>query len=407
MRTKEEMKGNNRPQLKRQNAASIKESIYKYGPVSRSELAQRLGLTPPTITTQVAELISMGVIRECGSEATEGQVGRRPVKIDFVPTARYALGIELGPYQTHYSILDLRGNSVYQWQTAPCFECYEAMLEQLKADVATVLKSSGVAAERLLGAGVGLPGFIDGPGGVIRSNFRENWNGRPLARDIGDCIGIPVCIQNNVRARAIGQVLFRFSQYDSFAYYYVSHGVACSLVIDREVLSGETGGAGEAGHMVMQPDGPQCNVCGNFGCLDALAGEQAVIRQVRLAAASDRALAQRFDDPQNPRIEEILQVQRQGHPVVAAIVAKAVGWLGIALANIINLTGPRIVVADGRMLMPEVNRALLEQTTRKNLFGLNGSEVQIVFESYEPFRGAEGAAAYAIRELFIRESVLA
>lgn len=401
------MKGNNLPLLKKRNEASIKEVIYKYGPISRSEIAEILSLTPPTITTNVAAMIQEGLIQECEEEDSPGQrhVGRKPINIDFVPTAKYVAGVELGPYHTSYCVLDLRGAVVCQFSEPAPSSHYNTMLEELCRGISRLWKESGVPTEKVLGAGVGLPGFIDGKEGVIRSNFRAGWNGRQFAHDLSSRIQMPVEIQNNVRARAIGAELFnpRISS-DTFAYFFISHGIACPLVIKNSILSGETDGAGEVGHMVMEINGPLCETCGNHGCLDAIASERAIRRRVQkaLQAGLCTIIGSFCKDPGNPHMEEILKAQEAGDRVVSAIISDAVTHLGVALANIINLISPQFVLVDGYVMRLEENRTQLLEVTKKNMFGLNSQEVQILFEDYDRMSGARGAAAHAIRRLFIK-----
>lgn len=402
------MKGSNRPLLKKQNEASIKEVIYKYGPISRTEIADILSLTPPTITTNVAAMIQNGLVQECETEEddTEKHIGRKPINIDFVPTAKYVVGIELAPYHTSYCILDLRGNTVcsFSRETAP--SDYNDMLNLLTRNILVLLNESKIPIEKFLGVGVGLPGFIDGKENMIRSNFRTDWNCRCFGNDLSSRIQIPVRIQNNARARAIGSELFNPKvNADTFAYFFISHGVACPLVIKNSILSGETDGAGEVGHVVMEINGPYCETCGNRGCLDAIASERAIRHRVKKAVESgiNTVMHSLCKDINNPTIDEILMAQNAGDRLVCSIMDDAVMHLGVALANIINLISPQLVLVEGHIMKSEENRIKLTSTTKKNLFGLNNQDFHILFEEPDPMSGARGAAAHAIRKMFIKQ----
>ncbi len=103
-----------------------------------------------------------------------------------------------------------------------------------------------------------------------------------MSEELGTALGIPVVVENNVRARAICASLFERSiQAEPFLYFFVSYGVACQIIIDGKALYGQSAAAGEIGHTVVQRGGPVCPTCGNRGCLEALTGERSVLQQCR------------------------------------------------------------------------------------------------------------------------------
>ena len=100
-------------------------------------------------------------------------------------------------------------------------------------------------------------------------------------------------------------------------------------------------------------------------------------------------------------MEQFVDVQMQGDEEVNAIIDQAIGYLGIALANVVNLINPGYVVADSCLFSVEKNRQRLLEAAKGNFFGLNEEEVQIVFTPFDRFRGAKGAGYFLIRELFL------
>ena len=403
----ENMTGYNLPKLRKQNEVSIKEVIYKYGPISRSEIAEMLSLTPPTITSNVANLIQAHLVRECeGEDKEEKSVGRKPIMIDFIPDAKYVAGVELGPYRTTLCVLDLRGHVIFSLSKPAASGNYHKMLEQLSLDIDHLWNESCVPMELAVGVGVGLPGFIECNKGVIRTSFRVDWNNRHFANDLSMKIGMPVLIENNARVRVIGaELLGSKIRADTIAYFFISKGNACPLVIKNNILLGETAGAGEVGHMVMEVGGPKCDICGNNGCLDAIASERAIRNRAIQAMGADlkTILETLCEDKARPSIEEILKAQEAGDRVIDAIVSDAVRYLGVALSNIINFISPQLVLVDGYIMKLESNRNLLLEITKKNVFGLNSQEVDIQFVEYDVFNGAKGAAALIIKNMFINQ----
>ena len=180
-------RGTNLPRVKKQNEALIKEIIYKYGPISRGKIAEMLSLTPPTITTNVTSLIERGLVYEFPADASdveERSLGRRPVKIDFVQDARYAIGVELNPYQTAICMLDLHGNEKISVKYPPMNGEYVEEMDALAQSIDKLIAGSGADMEKILGVGVGLPGFVEAKAGVLRESFKTNWNNKNIARDL-------------------------------------------------------------------------------------------------------------------------------------------------------------------------------------------------------------------------------
>ncbi|MDR3193109.1 MAG: ROK family transcriptional regulator [Treponema sp.] len=399
--------GGNLPLIKEQNATLIKEIIYKYSPISRSEIAEALSLTPPTITTNVNALIREGLVRECTGSMENGHtknLGRRPVMLEFIPDSRYTLGIELGPYCTTFAIVDMQGNETACLTEAVADLQYQRMLDFVISTARSFLEKNSVSPEKTQGVGIGLPGFIEAENGVIRNCYRGDWNGHHFADDISKALGLKTCIENNVHARAIGAEIFnRNLKADTFLYYFISYGLACSLVIKSDRITGRIAGAGEIGHMVVEPGGPKCDTCGNFGCLEAIASEHAIIKRCIQMNRSDTPgiLREICADPSNPRIDEILKAQSCGDRLVGAIIQDAVKYLGINLANLINFISPQAVLIDSYIMSLPENSELMLQRVKKNLFGLNNQEVIIDFMPYNALYGARGAAAVAIKRLLL------
>lgn len=401
-------RGTNLPIVKKQNEALIKEIIYKYGPISRSRIAAMLSLTPPTITTNVASLIESGLVYEFAADAFDAEErspGRKPIKIDFIRDARFSVGVEMNPYQTVICMLDLRGNERISRKYPPMNGSYAAEMDTLARNVQRLITESGVDPERILGIGVGLPGFVEPKAGVLRESFKADWNNKSIAVDLSKRLDIPVLIENNARIRAVGEELLgKTLRPDSFAYYLISYGIACPLLVKSQMITGENASAGEAGHMVVEMNGPQCETCGHNGCLEELASERAILKKCRQAInqGTDTMLQKLCGDAKALSMKEVLAAEEGGDAFVKSVMDEAIRYLGVTLANIINLISPPLVIVDGYIMKVERNRELLLKETRGHVFGLNDQEIQIEFIDFNPVRGARGAAALVIKRFFIK-----
>ena len=399
--------GNNLERVKIQNTESIKEIIYKYGPISRAEIADRLQLTPPTITTNVANLIQQGMVYECNpTEKKSNTVGRRRILIDFVQYAQYAVGVECGYHGMMICLVDIRCNVVSEHRYDDKMDDYEETLDTVARRVKELIEEENVPKEKVAGIGIVIPGFVDHKKGILRYGAINKWKDKPVARDLEERTGLSCIMENNVRGCAIGEEMCTEKKRpETFAYFLVSRGLGCPMVIRNRLHVGEMTGAGEVGHMVVDPNGPVCPTCGNRGCLEGICSELAIRKRCTQAvkAGVPTLLNEICTDPANPRIEEILKAQDCGDRVVCAIMEDAINYLGIGLANIINFMNPPLVIMDGHILQSEKNQKRLIEVTRNNLFSLNVEEVNIEFVSFNKFRAAKGAAALAIKKFVLQE----
>lgn len=400
-------KGGNQQLLRQKNQQLIRKCIFQHSPISRVEVAQELGLTTATISGMVTPMLEGGLLREVSAAPgqEEGRSAGRPrVMLEFVPDAYCICGVDVSPYHITYVQTDLQGNVLRCRNTRDTLQDYDSTFGVLVRGIADFLAECGQPAERLLGVGICMPGLIDGSAGKIYTNFQQGWNDHDLSAELEERLGVPVVVENNVRARAIGADLFdRMAAPGPFAYFFVSYGVSCQMIIGDKVLYGQSAAAGEIGHTVVDRSGPVCPTCGNRGCLEALAGERAVLQRCREAMASGQAAVLRSlcPDPAELTMEQVLRAQELDDPVAGAILEDVIDYLGIALANTINLISPRIVVLDGRMLDTPKNRELILKAVRRNMFLMHRNTIRFITVPYLEERGARGAAAVVVRERLI------
>lgn len=405
-----EERGGNQQLIRIKNMNLIKRYIFQHSPISRVEIAQQLGLTTPTITGMVTPLISQGLLREISAEVKHDEIkaaGRPRVMLEYVPESRYICGVDMGPYCINYVLTDLCGKVVYSRRTSDTMGGYDESFPALVSGIDGFLSESGVDRTKLLGIGICMPGLIDGSNGKIYNNFQLGWNDHSLKDELREIFHVPVMIENNVRARAIASDLFdRQAVSVPFAYFYVTFGISCQMIVGDKVLYGRSAAAGEIGHTVVHRGGPVCPTCGNRGCLEAFAGERAVLSRCRtlMEDGVETALSVLCSDPAELTIEHVLKAQELGDPAVGEVMDDVLEYLGIALANTINLVSPRCVVMDGRMISSPKNKDILLEAVNRNLFFVHVDETEFIQLPYDPDRGARGAAAVVVREQLLNEN---
>ena len=384
------------------NARLVRKQLYLNGPISRIDIAQNLGLTTPAIGAIVAPLLASGLVREKPDTDRSTGAGRPRLMLEFVPEAYYICGVELGPYYTNFALTDLCGHLVASRKTKQPMDMYDKTMPRLKQEIGVFLREHFQDFSRILGVGLVMPGLVDGQEGRIYTTFREGWTEHDPAAELAEELGLPVYIENNVRAKVIATSIFdRMVTEEPFAYLSVYYGVACQMIMGDQILYGNNAAAGEIGHMVVQRGGPVCTSCGNRGCLEAVAGERAILTRCRekMQATAGCLLWRHCDTPEDLTMEAVLSAQREGDPVVEEIMADAMEYLGIALANIINLISPKSVVVDGRLFRLPKNRKMLLAAAEDNMFMMHRTKTKVKFLEHDALRGARGAAALVVKEL--------
>lgn len=394
--------GANPARVKAANQAAILKTIYHYGPIRRSEIARRLELTLPTITTNVNSMMDWGIVRETGSVPSSARfAGRKAHLVDIVPESRHFVGVEIQGLRRAVCLLDYRGKVLYQKEHAGEEREYEKNIALACGMVDEALSACGMGPEAVTGIGVCLPGLVDPQQGVLEVRPSYNWTHKNIRRDMAARLGCrgPIHVENNACARAYGAQLFRredLGDAQTFAYLFLNQGIACPLVLNTAIDFGSVVGAGEVGHMVMVPGGEPCS-CGNRGCLEAYASDTAVLRSCAQAIERGEApVLSRMRGEGPLSMVQVLAAQAAGEETVERIVEQAVHILGVAVANINNFACPSLMLIEGRLFSRPENRELLLEVARRNLCGVIRTGTRFLFVEPDPFSGATDAAAMAI-----------
>ncbi len=402
------LQGKNLLRIKESNQSAILRSIYYYGPISRSEIAQRLELTLPTITTNINKMLKEGLIKETFIRGKlTNTSGRRAHPLQINKEACYFGGVELKNTNWSVCITDFSGKILASAEGVCKDRKYEDFIWQIGTDFVKCVSESGKKLNDLCGIGISLPGLVDRENGILKINSRYQWVERKVCQDFAQKTGYQgkITLENNAIARGLSAQMFNWDEVEngkSFAYLVVSAGIACPLFLNTSSYRGSVVDAGEAGHMVLDPHGRLC-VCGNYGCLEAYASEYAIINDCKKEMEQGRAviLKKLCLDEKEPDIADIVQAQEYGDKDVCRIVEEAIYMLGIAATNIINFAGPDIMLVDCQLFRNAANRKLFMDQTQNNLHNpahFKYFKTNISFVDSDQFVGALVAAAVAIDE---------
>jgi predicted NBD/HSP70 family sugar kinase len=367
------------------NRVAVLRLIGASGPIARTHIAQKLGLSPATVTSLTRELLERGVIRVADRAPSRG--GRPAVLLELVGGAATAFGVKIAPDHLVGVLVDL---------DADIRERFEVKFDATKRDsverLADVLESwIGTAAShgQLLGVGLGMPGVVDVTRGAVSSPML-GWKAVPLSSVLQERLGVPVVMDNDVNTLAVSERLYgRGRDVENFITVTIGLGVGLGIVVGGDIYHGYGGGAGEFGHVSAVDDGPRCS-CGRHGCLEAVVADPALVAQARAQGLIS----------QRQGIRKLRALADSGDPRAGEIFATAGAVLGRAVGGLVNVLSPELVLISGEGTQGWAHIADgFDGALRSHIFPpLNGVTVEV--DPWDDVKWAVGAAALVLRATF-------
>ena len=348
--------------IREANRALVLNSIRLEGPLPRVAIARRTGLSRTTVSSIVESLLKDGLAREGDTQSAAPSGGRRPTLVHFNESAGVILGVDLG--RSHCTILatDLAAH-ILACESGP-FDatlgaevCLPLLVSALRRFVAT----HDITWDTVVGLGIGIPGPVDAQQSMLVHPPRmPGWHGVDVQRTLRRELGIPIRMGNDANMGALGESRYGAGRgLSDFAYLKVGTGIGCGLVIAGNVYRGSRGTAGELGHVTIDEDGPLCD-CGNRGCLETVASAPAIVRDAlearslnrereahALPLAAGSADLVRIAATKTVDVADIVQAALDGDPASRAAIERAGELIGVALASLINLVNPSVILVDG------------------------------------------------------------
>ncbi|MDH4163446.1 MAG: ROK family protein [Nitrospirota bacterium] len=259
---------------------------------------------------------------------------------------RAVIGVDLGGTNLRSALLTEGGDILDRHKQATgVVEGHEKVIRRLIENIRIHLRNAERRGLKVMAVGVGAPGVIHADSGVVvKSPNFPDWNNLPLKQELEGVLGIPVFIENDANAAALGeQWRGAGKNVQSMIFLTLGTGVGGGIILQGRIWHGADGMAGEIGHMTIVPDGRQCG-CGNQGCLEMYASSRGIIMNYQEACASDRTNAGARDAATS---EMIYQAAGSGEKHALHAVDEMGRFLGIGIANLINIFNPEMVVVGG------------------------------------------------------------
>ncbi|PZG18179.1 sugar kinase [Nonomuraea aridisoli] len=368
-------------------ATRVFATILTRSPISRADVARFTGLSQAAVTKAVTPLVAAGLIDDTLDSRRHGLPGRPASPVAVVPDALIAIGIKVNPDELVGVACDLTTRVIASQQPSLSSNEPAAVIDAIVDLVRSLEDELDGLGNRLASIGVSVSGDVDTSTGVVRESTHMGWTDVHLGTELASRLGQLVVVENDVRALTIGEHWFGVGLGTaSFAMVTIGRGIGSGLHLNGEVVEGAYGVAGEIGHLPLTSPDKIC-ACGRRGCVEAVAATAAIVATV--SAAHGRPLT----------VEDVVALAHAGDPAATAAFNEAATVIGTAIASLVNLVGPEVVIIGGEAVS---NFDLFEERLlaafAEHAFGTAGRCRMIVrphtFEDW-----ARGAAATAIRSL--------
>jgi predicted NBD/HSP70 family sugar kinase len=303
--------------------------VHAHAPIGRAEIARRSGLTTQAVSNIIAELHGDGLLVERGRRT--GSRGLPAVQYAVNPEGGFALGIEIRPTVLLLALLDLSGTAVFTCRRSLSRSTPDTVLGMVGRLRDAALSRVGAAPERLLGAGVVMPGPFGTTGLADDGAILTGWEETDAQACFSDVLDVPVFVENDANAAAMAERISGVAVgLGTYAFLYFGAGLGLGLVSQGTLVRGAFGNAGEIGHLrVTGPDGPIA--------LELAASRLSVQRHLRSAGVE-------AED-----IDSLESLHAAGHPALAEWLDSAAGALGQAVHVVENLFDPETMILGGAM----------------------------------------------------------
>jgi glucokinase-like ROK family protein len=384
------------------NAAVIMDQLRRFGPLSRAEIAARTGLNRSTVSSIVSSLIDDGLLREMDPESA--RIGRPATPLEIDPSGGSALGLEIGVDFLSALLTDFTGEA--QWSRRVHVDPTTDQIAVIDAASSMLEEGLRVAVERGLrpsGIGVGVPGLVDVKRGVLMLAPNLHWENVPLRLMFAQRFGLPVFVENEANAAALGEYYFGAARgVDNFVYVSAGVGLGSGIIIDGKLFRGNRGYAGEIGHITVDPDGDLCG-CGKRGCLETLIGPRAVVKRVVRnleSGAVSSLLGITQGDPSRLDFEDVASAAHSGDPLALGAIQEVGRALGMAIADLMQVFNPQLIVLGGVLnLASEELIPVIERCVQSYALSLCWEEARVIPSAHGIDACVRGAVAMVLDDV--------
>jgi len=389
--------------INRLNKIKVLNLIRTTENLSRADIAKISGLSAPTVSRIIEDLLAEGLVREIGEGVSKG--GRRPTLLKFSDHMNFIIGIDLGTTNIYGVLSDFDAKIIAEVRRPTCVEEGFSNVMRRTADVITsLINEPSVKDKRIYGIGMAVAGLINRKRNIVEFSPDFHWHNVDVVEALSQFHKYRIFFDNVTRVMAMGERWFGLGKkYKNLICVNVGYGIGAGIIIDGKPLCGPLGMAGEFGHITLDKDSlVQCD-CGNFGCLEALASGNAIAKSaIKRLREGERSLLLELCDGDISKVtaEMVANAAKQGDVLSWAVFERAMEYLGIGIAGLVNLFSPEAVVIGGGVAQAgEILFEKVRKTVNARSLSMISSNVMIRPATFGVKTAVMGAVSLVLSEV--------
>lgn len=391
----------------------VLQSVRRAGRIIRQEIAQQLGVSLSLISKLTTDLIACGLLQEVGRINSEGS-GRPAELLGLAPQAGYAVGLDIDAHRQIAVVINLVGEVLTAIdEPPPPITSRTDIINNLRDLVERTIRKSGLPHHRVFGVGVGLRCTVDPITGITHGwpgvgNWETAWIDFPLRDALRRVIDMPhIVVDDIVRSLGIAEAHYgQGSLNEDFLYVLVDTGVGMAIMMGGEPYIGFSHIAGEIGHIQIESSNESYPCpCGSHGCLEGLVSTTSILTRLRKRLEISPSYMSILRNNEELTIEKVLEAAAQGNKVAYQLLTEAGEEFGHALAMVINLFGPRLIIVGGVMATSDIFLDTARRTVKVRALEKATQACTILPTTLDVLAGARGAATSVLNQLFQPGSV--
>ncbi len=361
------------------------------GDYSIADLSKELNTSIPTITKLVGELIDEGFLVDMGKMGTSG--GRKPSIYGLNPSAGYFVGTDVRRDSISIAITNFKGQLMNYHEEVPfVLKSNEESFRELSVHILEHIDKVGIDREKILAYGFNLSGRVNNETGYCFTYFLGE--DTPIAPLLEESLNSPVFVENDSRAMTYGEYICGVANdEDNMLFINVTWGLGMGMITDGKLSYGKSGYSGEIGHFPLLNNNQICH-CGKIGCLETGASGSAIHRifMEKLKEGRASTLSEKFNSGNDITLNDILNAANEEDLLAIEVVEEVGGVLGRAIAGLINIFNPELVVIGG--IVSQVKDYLLlpiKSAIQKHSLNLVNKDTTIKFSKLGEKAGSIGS----------------
>ncbi len=323
--------------------------LYVHGPTTNTDICRHLKISAPKSFSLLNELISDNLIEKQGRGVSIG--GRKPDLYGIKENSLFVLSIDIGLYKTRMSIFDNKNTNITGIKTFSLkLDNSMSTLDKMVGYANVLIQESGIDPTKLMGIGISMPGLVDAHSGINYTFF--NFEKSPIRDILSKRFNRPVFIENDAKAAALAEYRFGLAKgKNNILVLYLEWGIGLGIIMDRKLIRGSTGFAGEFSHIPMIENGLLCH-CGKQGCIETVASGNTIVRMAKEGIQSGKSSIMNSmveNDLDKIDIKFVVDAACRGDQFAISILSEVGFNLGKGIAVLIQLFNPELIILSGRM----------------------------------------------------------